>query len=111
MTDYDEAVAIAADDAVLISVVGAAALERPARVTILVPQLRGLVPPVFGNTSRLDIGLLGIGVALARGGAVAEAGPMALEDFGRADEAGGLDDVTVGCFTEAMKGPYSMRSH
>jgi muramoyltetrapeptide carboxypeptidase len=32
------------------------------------------------------------------------AGPMALDDFGRAEDAGGLDDVTVSCFTEAMHG-------
>lgn len=30
------------------------------------------------------------------------AGPMACDDFGRADDAGGVDDVTEGCFLEAM---------
>jgi muramoyltetrapeptide carboxypeptidase len=29
---------------------------------------------------------------------------MATDDFGRADDAGGVDDVTAGCFTEAMSG-------
>lgn len=32
------------------------------------------------------------------------AGPMACDDFGRADDAGGVDDVTEGCFLEAMSG-------
>lgn len=40
----------------------------------------------------------------AHTGAGSWAGPMALDDFGRADAAGGLDEVTVGCFTEAMGG-------
>lgn len=40
----------------------------------------------------------------AHTGAASWAGPMALDDFGRADAAGGLDEVTVGCFTEAMSG-------
>lgn len=40
----------------------------------------------------------------AHTGAASWAGPMALDDFGRADAAGGLDDVTVGCFSEAMAG-------
>ena len=31
-------------------------------------------------------------------------GPMACDDFGRSDEQGGTDEVTVGCFTEAMAG-------
>ena len=30
------------------------------------------------------------------------AGPMALDDFSRDDAAGGVDDVTSGCFVEAM---------
>lgn len=45
---------------------------------------------------------------LAHTGAASWAGPMALDDFGRADadaEAGSaVDDVTAGCFTEAMSG-------
>ena len=43
---------------------------------------------------------------LAHTGAPSWAGPMALDDFGRvdADADGGVDDVTAGCFTEAMSG-------
>lgn len=40
----------------------------------------------------------------ARTGAPGWAGPMAVGDFGRPDEEGGLDDVTAGCFAEAMRG-------
>ena len=40
----------------------------------------------------------------ARTGAPGWAGPMAVGDFGRPDEEGGLDDVTSGCFAEAMRG-------
>ncbi|UUX94683.1 LD-carboxypeptidase [Aquabacterium sp. J223] len=32
------------------------------------------------------------------------AGPMAADDFGRTDEAGGLDDITAPCFEEAVTG-------
>jgi muramoyltetrapeptide carboxypeptidase len=32
------------------------------------------------------------------------AGPLAVDDFGRADEDGGLDEVTPDCFVEAMSG-------
>ncbi len=41
---------------------------------------------------------------LAHGGAGSWAGPTAVEDFGRSDEDGGVDEVTAGCFTEAMDG-------
>jgi muramoyltetrapeptide carboxypeptidase len=41
---------------------------------------------------------------LAHTGAGSWAGPMAADDFGRADIDGGVDDVTAGCFTEAMSG-------
>jgi muramoyltetrapeptide carboxypeptidase len=41
---------------------------------------------------------------LAHTGATSWQGPMACDDFGRSDEAGGTDEVTVGCFTEAMAG-------
>jgi muramoyltetrapeptide carboxypeptidase len=41
---------------------------------------------------------------LAHRGAPSWAGPMALDDFGRSDEAGGVDEVTRDCFTEAMSG-------
>jgi muramoyltetrapeptide carboxypeptidase len=36
--------------------------------------------------------------------AVTWAGPLACEDFGRSDEAGGVDDITRDCFVEAMSG-------
>lgn len=32
------------------------------------------------------------------------AGPMACDDFGRADDAGGVEEVTRDCFAEAMRG-------
>jgi muramoyltetrapeptide carboxypeptidase len=38
------------------------------------------------------------------GGAVTWAGPLAVDDFGRAEEAGGIDEVTRDCFLEAMSG-------
>jgi muramoyltetrapeptide carboxypeptidase len=41
---------------------------------------------------------------LAHGGVPTWAGPMAVDDFGRADEAGGVDEVTRDCFVEAMHG-------
>ena len=41
---------------------------------------------------------------LAHTGAPSWAGPMALDDFGRSDEAGGVDEVTRDCFCEAMGG-------
>ena len=50
-----------------------------------------------------DITALQLGL-LAHGGASSWAGPTAAEDFGRGDEAGGVDDVTAGCFCEAMSG-------
>ena len=37
-------------------------------------------------------------------GAGSWAGPAALDDFGRPDEAGGMDEVTRDCFCEAMSG-------
>lgn len=40
----------------------------------------------------------------AHTGASSWQGPMALEDFGRADDAGGVDEVTRDCFVEAMDG-------
>lgn len=36
--------------------------------------------------------------------AITWAGPLAVDDFGRADEAGGVDEVTRDCFVEAMSG-------
>jgi muramoyltetrapeptide carboxypeptidase len=50
-----------------------------------------------------DITALHLGL-LAHGGGVGWAGPTAAEDFGRSDEAGGVDDVTAACFSEAMSG-------
>ncbi len=41
---------------------------------------------------------------LAHTGAESWAGPMAIDDFGRDAEAGGIDDVTRDCFVEAMQG-------
>jgi muramoyltetrapeptide carboxypeptidase len=41
---------------------------------------------------------------LAHTGACSWAGPLALDDFGRSDEAGGLDEITPACFVEAMSG-------
>ena len=40
----------------------------------------------------------------ARAAAITWQGPMACDDFGRDDEAGGVDDVTRDCFVEAMSG-------
>jgi muramoyltetrapeptide carboxypeptidase len=50
-----------------------------------------------------DMTVLQMGL-LAHGGAPSWAGPMAIDDFSRADDAGGLDEVTVDCFREAMSG-------
>ncbi len=50
-----------------------------------------------------DITALQLGL-LAHTGATSWQGPMACDDFGRSDDAGGTDEVTVGCFTEAMSG-------
>jgi len=50
-----------------------------------------------------DITALQLGL-LAHTGATSWQGPMACDDFGRTDEAGGVDEVTAGCFTEAMSG-------
>jgi len=50
-----------------------------------------------------DITALHLGL-LAHTACGSWAGPMALDDFGRADEAGGVDEVTRDCFVEAMAG-------
>jgi muramoyltetrapeptide carboxypeptidase len=50
-----------------------------------------------------DLTLLQLGL-LKHTGAVSWAGPMALDDFSRADDAGGVDEVTRDCFLEAMSG-------
>jgi len=49
-----------------------------------------------------DLTALQMGL-LAHGGAASWAGPTAAEDFGRSDADGGMDEVTVGCFCEAMR--------
>jgi muramoyltetrapeptide carboxypeptidase len=50
-----------------------------------------------------DMTALQLGL-LAHTSAGSWAGPMALEDFGRDDAAGGVDEVTRDCFVEAMRG-------
>jgi muramoyltetrapeptide carboxypeptidase len=52
----------------------------------------------YSDMTALQLGLL------AHGGAETWAGPMACDDFGRADDDGGVDDVTRDCFVEAMSG-------
>ena len=52
----------------------------------------------YSDFSALQLGLL------AHTGAASWAGPMALDDFGRSDDAGGVDDVAADCFREAMSG-------
>jgi muramoyltetrapeptide carboxypeptidase len=52
----------------------------------------------YSDMTALQLGLL------RHGGSESWAGPTAVDDFGRADDAGGLDDVTVACFNEAMAG-------
>ena len=50
-----------------------------------------------------DVTALQLGL-LAHGGGASWAGPTAAEDFGRSEEAGGVDDVSAACFCEAMSG-------
>ncbi len=50
-----------------------------------------------------DLTVLQMGL-LQHQGAPSWAGPLAADDFGRADEAGGVDEVTRDCFLEAMSG-------
>ena len=50
-----------------------------------------------------DLTALQLGL-LAHAGAPSWAGPLAVDDFGRGDDAGGLDEVTPACFREAMTG-------
>ena len=54
------------------------------------------------DLTALQLGLLAHTKASAH--AVTWAGPLACDDFGRSDEAGGVDDVTQDCFVEAMSG-------
>ncbi len=50
-----------------------------------------------------DLTSLHLGL-LARKGGITWAGPLACDDFGRSEADGGVDDVTAGCFSEAMSG-------
>lgn len=50
-----------------------------------------------------DMTALQLGL-LAHAKATSWAGPLALEHFGKADDEGGVDEVTEGCFVEAMHG-------
>ncbi|MDE2276474.1 MAG: LD-carboxypeptidase [Burkholderiales bacterium] len=52
----------------------------------------------YSDLTALQMGLL------AHTGAPSWAGPLALDDFGRSEEAGGVDEVTRDCFCEAMGG-------
>ena len=52
----------------------------------------------YSDLTALQLGLL------AHTGTASWQGPMACDDFGRADEAGGVDEVTRDCFAEAMSG-------
>lgn len=52
----------------------------------------------YSDLTALQLGLL------AHTGARTWHGPMACDDFGRSDEAGGVDEVTRDCFNEAMSG-------
>jgi muramoyltetrapeptide carboxypeptidase len=54
-----------------------------------------------------DITTLQMGLLAQRkdgGGPITWAGPLACDDFGRTDDAGGVDEVTSDCFLEAMSG-------
>ena len=52
----------------------------------------------YSDMTALQLGLL------AHRGAVSWAGPLACDDFGRSEDAGGVDEVTRDCFAEAMSG-------
>ena len=52
----------------------------------------------MSDMTSLQLGLL------AHAGGVTWAGPLACDDFGRSAAEGGVDDVTQGCFVEAMSG-------
>jgi muramoyltetrapeptide carboxypeptidase len=54
------------------------------------------------DVTTLQLGLL----ARRKGGRgpITWAGPLACDDFGRAEEAGGVDEITRDCFLEAMSG-------
>jgi len=50
-----------------------------------------------------DLTALQLGL-LAHAEGITWAGPLACDDFGRSDEAGGVDEITRDCFLEAMGG-------
>ena len=50
-----------------------------------------------------DVTALQLGL-LAHAEGITWAGPLACDDFGRSEEAGGVDEVTRDCFLEAMSG-------
>jgi len=52
----------------------------------------------YSDLTALQLGLL------AHTGARSWSGPLACDDFGRSDEAGGVDEITRDCFVEAMSG-------
>ena len=54
------------------------------------------------DMTTLQLGLLASSKLGAK--AITWAGPLAADDFGRADEAGGVDEITRDCFLEAMSG-------
>ena len=54
------------------------------------------------DMTALQLGLLAH--AGKRSHSVTWAGPLAVDHFGRDDEQGGVDEVTEGCFLEAMRG-------
>jgi muramoyltetrapeptide carboxypeptidase len=51
-----------------------------------------------------DLTSLQLGLLAHKGGGITWAGPLACDDFGRTEAEGGVDDVTQGCFLEAMAG-------
>ena len=50
-----------------------------------------------------DLTALQLGL-LAHAGGITWAGPLACDDFGRTEDAGGVDEITQACFLEAMSG-------
>ena len=50
-----------------------------------------------------DLTALQLGL-LAHAGGITWAGPLACDDFGRTEAAGGVDEITQACFLEAMSG-------
>ncbi len=60
------------------------------------PVEQGLRWVGLSDLTALQLGLL------AHTGAASWHGPMACDDFGRSDDAGGVDEITQACFAEAM---------